>query len=39
MATIVGADPHKRVLSAVALDERGGLATGEQRTSRPPTTA
>src|SRR5919202_624650 len=25
MAAIVGIDPHKRVLSAVALDERGGL--------------
>ena len=25
MATIVGVDPHKHVLSAVALDERGGV--------------
>ena len=25
MAAIIGVDPHKHVLSAVALDERGGL--------------
>ena len=35
MAAIIGVDPHKHVLSAVALDERGGLLARRAIRTRP----